>query len=379
MNMETNMESLRVLLIEDNPGDARLIWEMLQGSDSGSTKLVHASGLSNGLAKLEHQPFDVLLLDLGLPDSYGLDTFLAAQIAAPYLAIVVLTGNSDEAYALQAVQAGAQDYLVKGEVNGRALARAIRYAAERKQIAQELYQAKQEAEVAARFKSDFLAGMSHELRTPLTSILGFTEVLLMKLPGPLTPDQEKHLNNVDLSAKHLLLLINDLLDIAKIESGKREISMESMSCRHVIEEVASLMSPLAHKKGVHFDARLPSTEITVNSDRRLLTQIILNLCHNAIKFTQQGKVCVELAQQHVNGQRTTKISVVDTGVGIRLEDQAKLFESFTQVSTNDKQLREGTGLGLNLSQKLAQLIGGQIVFQSEYRKGSTFTLTIAEK
>jgi signal transduction histidine kinase len=240
----------------------------------------------------------------------------------------------------------------------------------------ELAEAKERAESSDRLKSDFLASMSHELRTPLNAIIGFTGTLLMKLPGPLTTDQEKQLRTVQSSAKHLLALINDILDVAKIEAGKIELQLEPIACQSVIEEVATALQPAAERKGLKFEVNLPPAEVVVQADRRALSQILINLTNNAIKFTEQGSVCLELSQRRSNGRTLTEISVSDTGVGIRPEDQTKLFKAFIQVSSGIRRRSEGTGLGLHLSQKLAELLGGQITFQSEFGKGSRFSLIL---
>jgi signal transduction histidine kinase len=240
----------------------------------------------------------------------------------------------------------------------------------------ELAEAKERAESSDRLKSDFLASMSHELRTPLNAIIGFTGTLLMKLPGPLTTDQEKQLRTVQSSAKHLLALINDILDVAKIEAGKIELHLEPIACQSVIEEVATALQPAAERKGLKFEVNLPPAEVVVQADRRALSQILINLTNNAIKFTEQGSVCLELSQRRSNGRTLTEISVSDTGVGIRPEDQTKLFKAFIQVSSGIRRRSEGTGLGLHLSQKLAELLGGQITFQSEFGKGSRFSLIL---
>lgn len=233
-----------------------------------------------------------------------------------------------------------------------------------------------ELEKASRAKDLFLATMSHELRTPLNAIIGFTGTLLMRLPGPLTADQEKQLRTVQTSARHLLSLINDLLDLAKIESGKVELHLEPLACQSVVQEVATALRPLAEKKGLRFEARVPSSETLVRADRRALSQILLNLVNNAIKFTENGSVSLEVVQRDVAGQRTTEFIVSDTGIGLRPEDQAKLFQAFTQVEAAGKRRQEGSGLGLHLSGKLAQLLDGRIVVRSEFGRGSVFTLEL---
>jgi protein-histidine pros-kinase len=246
----------------------------------------------------------------------------------------------------------------------------------RKLVEQTLRAQNIELERASQAKDRFLASMSHELRTPLNAIIGFIGTLLMRLPGPLNADQEKQLRTVQSSAKHLLSLINDLLDLAKIESGKVEFNLEPVVCQDVIAEVVAGLRPLAEQKGVVLAVAEHDEPIILQSDRRVLAQIVLNLANNAIKFTERGEVRVALAQEHGADQVRTTISVADTGIGIQAEDQARLFQAFEQADSAAARRREGTGLGLHLSQKLAQLLGGWVEFESEYGSGSTFMLVI---
>lgn len=249
---------------------------------------------------------------------------------------------------------------------------------DRKQFERVLQEKNIELENASLAKDLFLAGMSHELRTPLNAIIGFTGTLLMKLPGQLNTAQEKQLLIVQTSAKHLLSLINDLLDLVKIESGKVELYPEPVACKLVLEEVSAQLRPLAEIKGLHFEVSTPSSALMLNTDRRALTQILLNLSNNAIKFTETGRVSIALTQQKTGDVGLcTRFTVDDTGVGIRAEDQPQLFKAFEQLGVVGIR-RQGTGLGLHLSQKLAQLLGGHIEFTSEYGKGSRFTLVIGE-
>ena len=264
---------------------------------------------------------------------------------------------------------------------GTLVTAAIRDVTERKHIEQALREKNTELEKANLAKDRFLASMSHELRTPLNAVLGFTGTLLMKLPGPLTPDQEKQLRTIQTSARHLLSLINDLLDLAKIESGKVELHVEPVPCQSILEEVTTTLRPLAEAKGLRFLVTVPDSKIAMQTDRRALNQILLNLTNNAIKFTDTGTVHIELIQRQPPGidGKLTEISVTDTGVGMKAEEQARLFQAFEQLDTSNARKQEGTGLGLYLSQKLAGLLGGRIEFESVYGQGSRFTLSIVEK
>jgi signal transduction histidine kinase len=229
---------------------------------------------------------------------------------------------------------------------------------------------------ASRMKSAFIANMSHELRTPLNAIIGFTGALLMKLPGPLTDEQDKQLNTIRNSARHLLSLINDILDVAKIEAGKVTLELGSVQCQNLVREVAETLRPLAAQKGLSLDVDLSAPDIVLNTDRRALTQILINLVNNAIKFTEKGGVRVTLAEKQGADKPVVEFSVADSGAGIREEDQAKLFQAFSQLDSTSTRHAEGAGLGLYLCQNLANLIGGSLFFTSDFGHGSTFTLAL---
>jgi len=256
---------------------------------------------------------------------------------------------------------------------------AARDITERKRLDQVLQDKNAEMERVNLVKDRFLAGMSHELRTPLNAIIGFTGTLIMKLAGPLTVDQDKQLHTIQNSGRHLLSLINDLLDLAKIESGKVEINLEATVCQDVIQEVAGILRPSARNKGLELRLILPEQNVVFRTDRRAFSQILINLVNNAIKFTKTGEVSITLNVRNTNGVAWTDIHVKDTGIGISPEQQTKLFQAFAQLESSSTRQHEGTGLGLYLCQKLSDLIGGKISLQSEPHKGSTFTLSIENK
>lgn len=255
---------------------------------------------------------------------------------------------------------------------------AIRDVTERKRFEQTLRDKNIELENAALAKDRFFASMSHELRTPLNSIIGFTGTLLMKLPGPLNEEQDKQLRIVQTGARHLLSLINDMLDLAKLGANKLELTIETVDCNSVVDEVAASLRPEAEKKGLMLTMSLPVSAAYLRTDRRALLQIVTNLLGNAIKFTAQGQVQVRLEHGATPEHPCLAISVEDTGPGIALSDQSRLFEAFSRVNAADRRKLEGTGLGLHLSRKLAQQLGGDIRLHSELGKGSTFTLELPE-
>jgi PAS domain S-box-containing protein len=261
--------------------------------------------------------------------------------------------------------------------DGRLVSSAIRDVTERKRIERSLQEKNLALENANISKDRFLAGMSHELRTPLNAIIGFTGTLLMKLPGPLTIDQDKQLKTIQSSARHLLSLINDLLDLAKIESGKMAHNVEPVVCQNVLRDLAETLRPQAEQKGLTFQLQLPAEEIVLQTDRRALSQIVINLVNNAIKFTAKGEVQLRMAPCSAGDVKPSlAIDVTDSGVGIKPEDQEKLFQAFSQVDNTSTRRFDGTGLGLYLSQKLANMINARMSLRSEYGKGSTFTLTL---
>ncbi len=259
---------------------------------------------------------------------------------------------------------------------GMLVVSAIRDVSERKHFEKTLQAKNDELEAANAAKDQFLASMSHELRTPLNAIIGFTGTLLMRLPGPLTEDQEKQLRIVQSSARHLLSLISDILDLARIEAGKVELHLEQVVLQEIVDEVHSSLRSMASEKKLAFSATAPREPITLMTDRRALAQILLNLANNALKYTNEGSVTIDVRTRAGSAGEHCDISVIDTGVGIKDEDRERLFQAFEQLEPLSTRRVEGAGLGLYLSQKLAKVVGGHLSFTSEFGRGSTFTLSL---
>jgi signal transduction histidine kinase len=228
--------------------------------------------------------------------------------------------------------------------------------------------------------------MSHELRTPLNSILGFSDVLLDKTFGGLTENQERYLRNIHVSGKHLLELINNVLDIAKIEAGKFEMAYETFHIEDIISEVINIMKSLAENKFVEIFVSLGEGIGTITADKVKLKQVLYNLLSNAIKFTPEGgKINVTVDKEiysdngeslRISGSESMRFSITDTGIGIVPEDREKIFNEFEQSITSLSSKYGGAGLGLALTKKLVELHGGKITVESELGKGSTFTFLI---
>jgi PAS domain S-box-containing protein len=244
-----------------------------------------------------------------------------------------------------------------------------------KSILDELEIAKERAEESDRLKSAFLATMSHELRTPLNSIIGFTGIILQGYVGPLNDEQAKQLSMVRNSANHLLSLINDVLDISKIEAGEMKVSMQQFNLPDLIEKAVQSSRPLADKKGLSLLVTVYPDIGLIMSDYRRVEQILLNLLSNAIKFTERGEIKVECREM----DGFVRISVADSGIGIKEEDMDKLFMAFQQVDSGITRKYEGTGLGLHICKKITELLNGKIWVTSAWGSGATFYFTLPYK
>jgi protein-histidine pros-kinase len=240
------------------------------------------------------------------------------------------------------------------------------------QRTKELAEANTRLQEIDRLKSEFLATMSHELRTPLNSIIGFTGIILQGLAGELNDEQRKQLSMVYGSAKHLLGLINDILDLSRIESGKMTIATEQFNIEDVVAEVAQGLAPQIAQKGLRLVTERPDTSPEITCDRKKVFQVLLNLVINAVKFTEHGEIRItyRCANDHL------EVCVSDTGIGIKQENMHALFEAFRQIDGTARRRYEGAGLGLYLCQKLVTLLGGRIWAESEYGTGSQFTFTL---
>ena len=529
---------LRVLLVEDNPGDADLLLYQLPVDGSLPCEVSCANRLSEALALLAGERFDIVLLDLGLPDSSGLETFRSLRHLAARLPIIVLTGNSDERVGLEAIREGAQDYLVKGHVDSNLLARSIKYSVERRRVenallelndsleeritertgqisstletlrveiaerkrAEEaqrrikeqwertfasvpdliaildndhrvlrvndamarrlglsteeciglscfqvmhgtseaphycphvrtvldgcehveemrvdrlggdfqvsttplldesgdrigsvhiahditerklfergLQEAKEVAEAAARTKSQFLANMSHELRTPMTGVLGMLD---LALSGHLETEQRNCIETAQSSARALVRILNDILDLTKIEMGKLTLEEKPFAVPKCVENTFNLLLPVAQNKGLKLDFSVADDvpEYLVGDQTRL-NQVLTNLVGNAVKFTEKGRVALRVTAGALlaGGRREIVFTVADTGIGIPHDKEDRLFQVFSQVDESHSRSYGGTGLGLAISKEIVERMGGSISFTSEEGEGSTFSCVI---
>ncbi|MFZ4655991.1 MAG: response regulator [Caldilineaceae bacterium] len=511
--------SIQALLVEDNPGDIFLLQQMLADTPFWKAILTCTEQLQSALLLCRQQTFDIVLLDLSLPDSHGYATFERMRQQIPQTPIILLTGSDDQELALRAVRAGAQDYLVKGESNAALLIRAMRYAMERKrteealrehhlryqalfenenigvfiinvdglllnvnrqaarmvdnsveelvntplltyiipdehqrfadhltalltgqliplhehtllrhnglqvpievdssvvrnaagdilyiqsiardiskrkqaeaalyaeqaQLAQRVEERTKELSIAnaelkrsARLKDEFLATISHELRTPLSVILTLAEALQDQIYGETALSQRKALERIVKSGRHLLELINDIIDVSKIESGKLALEIGPVSVTTLCEDCLQMVQATAQPKQIQFVKNFQLTHDLIYADGRRLLQILLNLLNNAVKFTpDKGRIGLEVYEDVE--QERMMFTVWDTGIGIASDDLPKLFRPFVQLDSKLSRYYQGAGLGLALVYRLTRLHGGSVTVHSMPNDGSRFVIAL---
>jgi signal transduction histidine kinase len=356
---------LAILLIEDNPGDARLIAEMVaEVSPAAARRLAHADRLARGIELLQATRPDIVLLDLSLPDASGFETFRRLHAAAPGVPVVILSGLSDEGMAVRAVQGGAQDYLVKGHVDGPALFRALRYAIERTRLDAERRE-------LSRQRDEFFAGISHDLRTPVAAIKASIEAVLANAPADLPPGLHRLLVNIDLAADGLSSLVEDLLELARLEAGRVDLRPVACDLRLIATRALRSVEPLAAERGQRLELDAPAAPVSVRADPERLGRAVTNLLANALKYGRtNGTVRLGVA----TGAGESVLAVTDDGPGIADAEQELIFQRFYRSADQATRTRRGTGLGLPIARALVQLHGGRISVQSAPGAGATFRI-----
>ncbi len=366
-------KALQVLLVEDNAGDARLVREMFRSEKPGSVKLTHLSLMSEAVTHLEQGGVDIVLLDMGLPDGHGLDTVRRAHAAAPTVPVIVLTGLDDEALAASAMKEGAQDYLIKGQIENRALPRALRHAIERMRMQTETDAIRTDQ---IQFKDEFLSHVSHELRSPLTAIYQFATILQDRLAGELNPEQLKYLEVVLRNVKQLQSMINDLLEVTRVQAGKLVIDLQCTSASDAIDYTVNTLQGAAEAKGITLVPGIQNRLPQVCADPIRIRQILIILVDNAIKFTPaSGSVKVH-ARIFSEDPHFVVLEISDTGRGISPDMTERIFERLFRVSESDLAGRQGLGLGLYICKELVERQGGKIWARSLPGQGAVFCVTL---
>jgi signal transduction histidine kinase len=366
-------KALRVLLVEDNAGDARLLREMFSTERPGSFELTHLLRMSEAMAHLAKGGVDVLLLDMGLPDAHGLDTVRQAHTAAPSVPLIVLTGLDDEALAAEAMKEGAQDYLIKGQIENRALPRALRHAIERHRMQTEtdLIRTQQ-----LQFKDEFLSHVSHELRSPLTAIYQFVTILQDRLAGELNAEQDDYLGIVLRNVKQLQAMIGDLVEVTRMQAGKLKIELQCTSISDAIVYAVNTLQGAAAAKEITLSSEIELHLPSGCADPTRIRQILLILLDNAIKFTPANGAVKVAARVFEEDANRLVLEVTDSGCGIKPEMTERIFERLFQTPDPAAAGRKGLGLGLFICKELVTRQGGQIWTRSAFGKGAVFFVTL---
>ena len=361
----------RVLLVEDSRVYAQLVEDMLDESRSGF-EVAHARGIGEAVHQLTRENFDCVLMDLGLPDAEGLAGMRRLLELAPAVPVVVLTGVDDDEVGLDAVKEGAQDYLVKARSDGPLIARAIRYAIERKLVEIELADRAAQIQAFAERQRDFVASASHELRTPLTSILGYLEMVLEDEEADFS-EQRPHIEVAYRNSRRLLSLVEDLLTVNKLESGNLALDLDDVPLADLVRAADEVGRGLCARAGQTLRIEAPAPGVLVRADRARAIEVLDNLVGNAVKFTPRGgEVALET---RVEAGRVV-LGVSDTGIGIATADLPNVFDRFFRSPDSVRMAIPGTGLGLSIVRSLVELQGGDIKVASSVGVGTTFTVTL---
>ena len=377
----------RVLLIEDNPGDAELMRKALTAAEPPFEVFITDS-LSGGLDAVHDNGFDVVLTDLSLPDSQGLDTVRQLRRHAQHLPMIVLTSLCSNETALQSLDAGAQDYLVKDHVTTETLQRAIRYAIQRRKNvemreligqlqASEALLEKKNLRLETLYKTAhrFVDNVSHEFRTPLTVIKEYVSLMCEGVVGTLDDEQKQMLDVVGDRADDLNNMVDDMLDISKLEAGMLGVWRKNCRVSDIIHHVRPSLEKKSSIKDVNLVIEIPDGLPEVYCDEEKAGRTIVNLTTNALKFCgQPGSVRLWAALNDQEGE--VVVGVTDNGPGISEDNLEAIFKRFKQIGDNPRGSTKGFGLGLNIAKELVDLNLGKIHVESEIGKGSTFFFTL---
>ncbi|BFM08525.1 response regulator [Halioxenophilus aromaticivorans] len=364
-------KKINILLIEDDEDDFIITRDLLEDIEGGDYELHWAPDLGLARKALALNEHDICLMDYSLGAVDGVTLLKEAKTLGFTAPVIMLTGQDDTRLDTEASQAGAVDYLVKSQLSASRLARAVRYAVARKQIEAERVE-RMRAESANQAKSKFLTHLSHELRTPLTAILGYADLLLHETQ---TPSSVEKLGIIKRNGNHLLSLLNDVLDLSKIEAGKLDVDKTETYLTPLLTNLIELLQVKANDKDLTLafvaTGKIPEQ---ITTDPLRLQQILLNLLSNAIKFTNQGSVTLRIDPSPE--EEIIRFTVIDTGIGIEKRQINKLFQPFSQLHPSQVGQESGSGLGLAISAQLTQKLNGDLSVESALGEGSRFTVSL---
>jgi len=376
-------ETYNILLVEDEAGTLATLSAILE--DAG----YEVTGLEKGaeaLQMIRSCSFNVIVTDIRLPDIGGLEILELAKEINPEVAVIVMTGYASIETAVNAVNDGAYGYFVK-PVNPDEIKTTIANALKQQKLSLEnkrlvddlqqsnklLFETNEELKKVTQAKSEFLANMSHELRTPLNTVIGFSELLLDKIPGKINQKQKQCLDDISASSEQLLGLINDVLDLSKVEAGELELQQKTFALNKLIESLTRTITPILVPRKQSLDIEIEKRLPPIHADKTKIRQVFLNLLSNSTEFTPDGG---NLKIKAIGKGSWCQVSVIDNGIGMKQEEQKRIFEPFYQLDNPISRERSGTGLGLTIAKQIVEKHGGQIWVESEYGKGSSFTFTL---
>ncbi|HUP26200.1 MAG TPA: ATP-binding protein [Candidatus Limnocylindrales bacterium] len=385
---------INVLHIEDNPGDARLIEEMLREEIPPKYKVVNVMRIKDAVSLLKSgYEVDIILSDITLPDSHGDVTFELLKKVAANRPVVFITGSQDEDLAVQALQQGAQDYLLKGFFDHNALVRSIGYSIERKRFQQEATKAKSEARKLQQeakllklkseqlaelneIKDDFISLASHQLRTPATGVKQYVGMILQGFAGEIPEAQQKLLQIAYECNERQLTIVNDLLKVAQIDSGRIEMKRRKIDVEPLLREIIDEQKDSFADKDISIALEPIKHPCTIYADRERIRMAFENVIDNACKYSPRHRA-VEV--RVLDKPDTTVIEVKDEGVGIDQKDMAKVFEKFSRIYNSLSNTVGGSGLGLYWVKRVVDLHGGSISIRSKLHKGTVFSIELPKR
>ena len=376
-------ESDSILIVEDEGGTRATLSAILEEAGYEVTGMEKGSEAQK---MIKGHSFNVIITDIRLPDVGGMEILESAKEINPDVAVIMMTGYASIETAVNAVNEGAYAYFVK-PVNPDEIKTTVTNALKQQRLSLEnrrlvdslqrsnrlLFEANEELKRATQAKSEFLANMSHELRTPLNVIIGFSELMRDEVPGQINNEQRQCLDDVLGSSQHLLNLINDVLDLSKIEAGTAKFRLSNLELAEVIEPLARTLLPVLAPRQQSLDIKVEEGLPLVRINKAKISGVLLNLLSNATRFTPDGGT---LKIEAVREGDWCRVSVIDSGIGIKQEDQERIFEPFYQLDNSLTRGKGGTGLGLALVRQIVDKHGGRVWVESEYGQGSRFTFTL---